>query len=92
MSYFSAKAIQEGYDKAMQFYKNCVIPDRTPVCFGDKVIGATVGENNCKSPIIVELHPFEVAVNFNSQSYQDNATIEVTSLTIGDESEFEVKL
>lgn len=92
MSYLSAKAIQEGYDRAMKFYENCVIPDRTPVCFGDKVIGATVGENNCKSPIIVELHPFEVAVNFSSQSYQDEAIIEVTSLTIGDEPEFEVKL
>lgn len=86
MSYLSAKAIQEGYDRAMKFYENCVIPDRTPVCFGDKVIGATVGENNCKSPIIVELYPFEVAVNFKSQSF------EVTSLTIGDEPEFEVKL
>lgn len=86
MSYLSAKAIQEGYDRAMQFYKNCVIPDKTPVCFGDKVIGHTVGENNCKSSITVELYSFEVAVNFNSQSF------EVTSLTIGDEPEFEVKL
>lgn len=84
MSYLSAKAIQEGYDRAMRFYENCVIPDKTPVCFGDKVIGATVGENNCKSPIIVELYPFEVAVNFKSQSFK------VTSLTIGDEPEFEV--
>lgn len=88
MSYLSAKAIQEEYDRAMKFYENCVIPDKTPVCFGDKVIGATVGENNCKSPIIVELYPFEVSVNFSSQSYQ----IEITSLTIGDEPEFEVKL
>ncbi len=92
MTYLSAKAIQEGYDRAMKFYENCVIPDRTPVCFGDKVIGRTVGENNCKSPIIVELHPLEVAVHFNSQSYQDDATIEVVSLTIGDKPEFEVKL
>lgn len=86
MSYLSAKAIQEKYDRAMKFYENCVIPDKTPVCFGDKVIGATVGENNCKSPIIVELYPFEVSVNFSSQSF------EVTSLTIGDEPEFEVQL
>lgn len=92
MSYLSAKAIQEGFDRVMRFYENCVIPDKTPVMFGDKVIGATVGENDCKSPITVVLYPFEVAVDFDSRSYQESATIEVTSLTIGDEPEFEVKL
>lgn len=92
MSYLSAKAIQEGFDRVTQFYENCVIPDKTPVKFGDKVIGHTVGENNCKSPITIVLYPFEVAVDFDSRSYQESATIEVASLTIGDEPEFEVKL
>ena len=92
MSYYNAKVIQEAYDRAMQFYENCVIPDKTPVMFGDKVIGHTVGENNCKSHITVELYPFEVSVDFDSQRYQNKSTIEVTSLTIGDKTEFEVKL
>lgn len=92
MTYLSVEAIQEGYNRAMRFYEKCIVPDRTPVMYNGKVIGHTIGENNCKSPITIELYPFEVSFDFNDKSYQKSESIEITSLTIGDTPEFEVKL
>ena len=67
--------------KLQEFLDNCTIPDKTPIIYKDRVIGCTIGENDCKKPIKAAIFPFEVSVDFCGQDFVDGI-INVHSLSL----------
>lgn len=70
------------YTKRLQeFLDNCTIPDKTPIVYKNRVVGHTLGENDCKKPIKALIYPFEISVNFSNQDFVEGI-INVHSLSI----------
>lgn len=64
-----------------EFLDACVIPDKTPIICKGKVIGYTMGENDCKKPIKAAIYPHSISVHFNAQHFIEGV-IDVTDLAV----------
>lgn len=64
-----------------EFLDACIIPDKTPIRYGDYIIGHTVGNNDCKKPINAVIYPFRTSVNFKAQDFIEGK-INVTDLAL----------
>lgn len=52
-----------------EFLDAYTIPDKTPIRYGNNIIGHTVGNNDCRKFINAVIYPFKTSINFKAQDY-----------------------